>query len=284
LIFSAWGYGLSVAGPNDGMPFTVGWSHLLLAAGICIWALSRWRDKPTERQLVWFFGAAALLACVLMLEDSDLVWRIVKPLQFVQLPWRLLGMVAICEAVLLGALGRALAELPRWRSAAFALALALLIIPNLSHLHAGSTDEVDPVFWTPAELARTGFETTTLGETMPRWMTAAPPFDPQLAVAATGAAEIKTLEHTPFFWSGEVDAKTPSSIRMRIAYFPGWSVSLDGQPAEAGPSTPWGLLTFSVPRGTHRAEVRWGNTPSRLAGNAISLVSLAILLAGLRRR
>ena len=284
LIFSAWGYGLSVAGPNDGMPFTVGWSHLLLAAGICIWALSRWRDKPTERQLVWFFGAAALLACVLMLEDSDLVWRIVKPLQFVQLPWRLLGMVAICEAVLLGALGRALAELPRWRSAAFALALALLIIPNLSHLHAGSTDEVDPVFWTPAELARTGFETTTLGEMMPRWMTATPPFDPQVAVAATGAAEIKTLERTPFFWSGVVAAKTPSSIRMRIAYFPGWSVLLDGQPAEAGPSTPWGLLTFPVPRGTHRAEVRWGNTPSRLAGNAISLVSLAILLAGLRRR
>ena len=103
-------------------------------------------------------------------------------------------------------------------------------------------------------------------------------------VEYTGASEIKTLEHTPFFWSGVVDAKTPSSIRMRIAYFPGWSVLLDGQPAEAGPSTPWGLLTFPVPRGTHRAEVRWGNTPLRLAGNAISLVSLAILLAGLRRR
>jgi hypothetical protein len=33
--------------------------------------------------------------------------------------------------------------------------------------------------------------------------------------------------------------------------------------------------------GTHRIEVDWENTPPRIAGNAISLVSLALLLAGL---
>src|ERR1041384_3392094 len=31
LIYSPWGYGYSVAGPNDGMSFAAGWSHLLLA-------------------------------------------------------------------------------------------------------------------------------------------------------------------------------------------------------------------------------------------------------------
>ena len=283
LVYSAWGYGYSVAGPNDGMPFTVGWSHLLLVIGVCGWVLGRRQGKLDERRLICFFAAAAALLCILMLEDSDLVWQIVKPLQYVQLPWRMLGTVAVCEAVLMGALGGVLRKLPRWRGAAFAAALALLVIPNLSHLHAGSTNEVDPAFWTPAEIARTGFETTTLGELTPRWMTVTPAFDPRDAVVAAGAAQIKPLERTPFIWKGDVDAQAPSTIQMRIAYFPGWVVSLDGQQVPGEPSTPNGLLTFRVPPGTHRVEVRWENTPPRLAGNAISLLSLAILLAGLWR-
>jgi uncharacterized membrane protein len=284
LLYSAWGYGYSVAGPNDGMPLTVGWSHLLLAIATCVWVARRRENKSVERQLVWFFGAAAVLLCVLMLEDSDLVWQIVKPLQFVQLPWRLLATVAVCEAVLLGALGGALATLPRLKGAAFALAMALVVIPNLSHLHPGSTSEVDPAFWTPVELARTGFETTTLGELTPRWMKAAPGFDPRVAVVASGTAQIEPLESTPFLRSVKVNALTPATIQMRIAYFPGWSVLLDGRSVTAEPSAPSGLLTFRTPSGLHRVEVRWDNTPVRLAGDAISLTSLGILLAGLRRR
>jgi hypothetical protein len=78
-----------------------------------------------------------------------------------------------------------------------------------------------------------------------------------------------------------VIAQAPSTIQMRIAYFPGWTVHLDGQPVTATPSIPWGLLTFKTPVGTHRVEVDWENTPPRIAGNAISLASLAVLLAGL---
>ena len=281
LIYSPWGYGYSVQGPNDGMSLSAGWSHLLLAAVIGVWIWRRRESDPAERRLVTFFGLAGVLLCVLMTEDSDLVWQVVKPLQFVQLPWRLLSGVAICEAVLLGALGAAISRLPRWRCAALAAALMLLIVPNLSHLRAGSTDVVDPLFWTPAELARTGFETTTLGELTPRWMMTRPPYDQRNAAVAVGTAQLREAERTPFRWRGEVIAQAPSTIQMRIAYFPGWTVHLDGQPVTATPSIPWGLLTFKTPVGTHRVEVDWENTPPRIAGNAISLASLAVLLAGL---
>jgi uncharacterized membrane protein len=280
LIYSAWGYGYSVAGPNDGMSFSAGWSHLLLAAVIGVWIWRRREGDAAQRRLVAFFGVAGLLLCVLMTEDSDLVWQVVKPLQFVQLPWRLLSGVAICEAVLLGALGAAISRLPRWRCAAFTAALALLIVPNLPHLHAGSTDVVDALFWTPAELARTGFETTTLGELTPRWMMTRPPYDQRHAAVAVGTAQLRETERTPFRWRGEVIAQTPSTIQMRIAYFPGWTVRMDGQPLAARPSIPWGLLTFETPAGTHGVEVEWENTPPRIAGNAISLVALALLLMG----
>ena len=281
LIYSAWGYGYSVPGPNDGMSFSAGWSHLLLAAVIAVWIWRRRESDPAERRLVTFFGIAGLLLCVLMTEDSDLVWQAVRPLQFVQLPWRLLSGVAICEAILLGALGAAISRLPRWRCAAFTLALALLVAPNLSHLRAGSTDAVDPLFWTPAELARTGFETTTLGELTPRWMTTRPPYDKRNAVVVMGRAQLRETQRTPFHWRGEVTADAPSTIQMRIAYYPGWTVHVDGRQIAPEASVPWGLLTFHVMPGTHRIEVDWENTPPRIAGNAISLVSLALLLAGL---
>jgi len=37
---------------------------------------------------------------------------------------------------------------PRWRNPAFAVAMALLIVPNLSHLAARELRDVDPAFWT----------------------------------------------------------------------------------------------------------------------------------------
>src|SRR6185369_15485367 len=100
------------------------------------------------------------------------------------------------------------------------------------------------------------------------------------AVVAVGPAEIRETERTPFLWRGEINAQVPATIQMRIAYFPGWTVRLDGQRVEPKPSTPTGLLTFQAPPGTHRAEVRWENTAPRTVGNAISLASLVLLLAG----
>ena len=46
LFYSPWGYGLSVPGPNDGMSFSLGWSHLILVAVVWIW-ISRNATWPT---------------------------------------------------------------------------------------------------------------------------------------------------------------------------------------------------------------------------------------------
>ena len=97
LFYSPWGYGLSVPGPGDGMSFALGWSHLLLAIVVWIW-ISR-KPKLGDRRMFRFFGAAAVLLCILMLQDSLWFWQQLPLLQNVQLPWRLLGPVSICLAL-----------------------------------------------------------------------------------------------------------------------------------------------------------------------------------------
>ena len=279
LFYSPWGYGLSVPGPNDGMSFALGWSHLLLALVVWIWIART--PQPGDRRLWRFFGIAAVVLCILMLQDALWFWEQMPLLQNVQLPWRLLGPVAVCLALLVAPLGGLLSHAPRWRAAGMAAAMALLIVPNLSHLHSRQLVDVDLAFWTPQQLAMRGFETTTMAEVTPRWMTGLPAYTPAAATVLSGDAEIRRPARTPFAWSSPISAKVPSTIEMNTAWFPGWEVRVDGQPAPAGPGAPSGLIVFQVPAGEHLVDVRYGRTAAEKVAAGISLAALilAMLLA-----
>ncbi len=274
--YSTWGYGLSVPGPDDGMSFSLGWSHLLLAAAVWIW-ISR-TPALGDRRLFRFFGAATLLLCVLMLQDAKWFWEQAPILQNVQFPWRLLGPVAICMALVIAQLGRLLPAARRPRAACIAASLALLIVPNLSHLHSKQLVDVDLNFWTPEQLSLRGFETTTMAEVTPRWLPGLPAYTPAAATVLSGDAEIRQPGREPFFWSSPVNAKVPSTIEINTAWFPGWEVTIDGQPVPAGPGTPSGLITFQIPAGQHFVQVRYGRTASEKAAGVVSIAALIVAL------
>jgi hypothetical protein len=282
LFYSPWGYGLSVPGPNDGMSFALGWSHVLLALVVWIWIARH--PGLCDRRLLRFFGAAAVVLCVLMLQDALWFWEQVPLLQNVQLPWRLLGPVALCMALLIAPLGRLLPLAPCRRAAGMTAAMALLIVPNLSHLHSKQAVDVDLVFWTPEQLSVRGFETTTMAEVTPRWMVGLPAYTPVAATVVSGDAEIRQPSRTPFSWSSPVRAKVSSAIEMNTAWFPGWEVRVDGQPVPAGPGAS-GLITFQVPWGEHIVDVQYARTPVEKAAVGISLAALilALVLTASRR-
>jgi hypothetical protein len=77
-----------------------------------------------------------------------------------------------------------------------------------------------------------------------------------------------------------IELNSPASFRARYLafYYPGWRASVDGEPAEVTPTSPEGLVSFEVPAGRHTIAVRFGETPLRLAADAISLVSLLTLV------
>jgi hypothetical protein len=276
-----WGYGQSVPGPNDGMSFSLGWSHVLVAAAACAWIA--WRPKAGDRRLTQFFSTAALLLCVLMLEDARVLWDHAPLLPFVEFPWRLLGPAALCVAMLAAGLAPAIDSLRRWRGPAFAGILALLAIPNLAHLAPPRIAEIDLALWTPAQMAAGGFESTTKGEVTPRWMETIPPYNSRVGV--TPGADWRDVSRTPFSYTGEVTAQNPSRILMPLAWFPGWTVRLDGRTVEAGPAPGTGLIEFGVPPGSHSVQVAFGRSAARWWGEGISLLSLVgIACFALRRR
>jgi hypothetical protein len=263
------------------MSFALGWSHLLLALLAVGWISSRARSaaSASDRRLLWFFAVAAPILCALTLEDSHWFWEQLPILQDVQLPWRLLGPVAVCIAFLVAALAPSLERAPDWRRTGVLAAMVLLILPNLAHLHAGRTADVDLTFWTPQQLAQRGFETTTMAEVTPRWLSGLPSYRPFAVTVLSGDAEVASPGRSPFLWSSHVKANVASTLEMSTAWFPGWDVRVDGQSVAAGPGIPSGLLTFQVPPGEHAIRVSYGRTPLEKTALAISLASLILAIA-----
>jgi len=272
LFYSPWGYGPSTAGYSDGMSFALGGSHLLLA--FLAWLVGQRRDRP----LLGFFAGAAICLCFLMLPAAAWLWDHLPLLQYVCLPWRLLGPVAACLALLVASLGIFFSRLPRWRRTCFCGALALLIVPNLRHLKPKQFLNVDLALWTPAQIAARGTEARDDRVYEPRWMEVLPKYQPQRAAFVSGNGEVLPGERNPVRWSGSVQAQTPSVLEMSIVYFPGWQVWMDGQEIRVQRAPQTGLLRFAIPAGDHHVEVHFTRTAPRWIGEGISVLSLVLLL------
>jgi hypothetical protein len=145
---NTWGFGPSVPGDQDGMPFTLGWPQLIIAAIGAI-AIAR-SDSGRWKQWAAFFGVSAFVLCFLMTERAHELWDAVPQLNYVAVPWRLLASVAFCLALLASAIVLALPRLPeRWQRWTYAAAIASIVLIGLPRAQPQSYLILDPLQWTP---------------------------------------------------------------------------------------------------------------------------------------
>lgn len=276
LVDSPWGYGFSVPGDQDGMSFSLGWSHLLIAIVAAI-AIGKSR-KQLEKAWVWFFIGATAILSMMMLTDVQPIWDHVQLLQFLAFPWRLLGPASLALAALIAAFAAALAAFGRWRTAAFAGAMILLIAPNLSHFQPKQFRDIDEAFWSPQQIAERGIEVTSFAEYRPKAMDSVPPFNARAGAVVSGYGDVEQTAKSPEFWAGVIHAQTPATVELTLAYFPAWSLLVDDKPAAARAADRSGLLRFDVAPGEHRVSVRWTRTKPMWIGDLASLLALCVFI------
>jgi len=316
LFSRAWGFGTSVKGPDDTMPFQLGVAPLVLAGLAVLWPRAG-RAAPigagqdggdgqdaTPERLVAVFAGATIVAAVLMLEVSAPVWEALRLAAFAQFPWRLLTFPVLFLALLCGALVARLhpAEAPGEESADRSNLEALtLAVPVVAVLILGSYGYLAPQMMDPPEgpvslggLMR--FEQSANEMTgMTAWATAPQPpgWSPLADVFASGKevtekvareflppdAQVVTTRHTSVLDEVVVRAPTAFGLRFYTAYYPGWRASVDGVET---PLAIWGDLggmEVAVPAGEHQVVLRFGDTWPRQLGTALSVASL-VLVAG----
>jgi hypothetical protein len=292
---------------NDWPPKALG----LLPALIALLPLARW--SQLNRQTRW--RVALLLASTagfafLTLPASRPLWDRLPLLPYIQFPWRFLGPAAFSAAVLAGiAVSNAKSQISNLKSQNLqtSILIILLVLGSLGWFYPGhcappaDTSIAGMLAW---ERATDTLGTTAKGEYLPIWVHRMPQ-DPEMD-AASGAggaayaaggpivrlppeslpqgARVIRADYGPVDATIVVESPVPFRARYLAFYYPGWRVTIDGDPVSATPADPDGLLSFSVPAGTHTVRVRFGETPLRLAADAISVLSLAILIIQIANR
>ncbi|MBI4157476.1 hypothetical protein HY502_01370, partial [Candidatus Woesebacteria bacterium] len=92
LLFSRfWGYGPSVWGTDDGMPFQIGHLHWILSLVLIFLLIYRYiKTKKVDNLLVvtGFFLVVGWFAAFMAHSRATPIWQTLPPLKFVQFPWR----------------------------------------------------------------------------------------------------------------------------------------------------------------------------------------------------
>jgi hypothetical protein len=262
------------------------WQALVLAGATV--RLFLWRGRLRFRLAV--FAGIAVCLLLLQLQASLFLWTAVPLTQYIQFPWRLLGIVAFCIAILAGSLftWRPLTGSAGWL-AIFAVAgimlwagtarLAPQFRPDWGQIAEtqisldGLFDRGRSYFTVFSDFLPSAVKVNTTDLPMPRapGEAVAPPmtYVPDITVTRDGPARLDLKVH----------AEQPFTLRLHRFFFPGWQVYADGKTVPTGPSGDLGLVTAGMPAGDYAAAIRFEETPVRRAADIISVVCLAIWLA-----
>jgi hypothetical protein len=98
------------------------------------------------------------------------------------------------------------------------------------------------------------------------------------AAIIAGPGTVETLHRGGASSRVNVVAAEPVTLQFYTYDYPGWQVTLAGQPLPHRPEPPFGLITVDLPAGEHIVQLRMGSTPPRTIGTIISTLALLSLL------
>ena len=297
LIRSPWDYGFDLKGTvSDQMSFQIGLAHLLivfLSTLLIIYSLFLKREKPRRESLEIIFPLFFLLVfviLVLLMIQTNLtlvIWHNLKILQIIDLPWRLLGIVALSTAFLAAFVAKKLKP-----GLLFLLLVSAVLTANRNHLRINQTIIKDDSY----------FETytgtaTQYNEFTPIWrQSTREPVGFSLntkAEISSGEGNINDAFSKSNHLKFDVAITSPrAQLTINKFYFPKTQVTVDGKnlsqqeiiitnttntrlDIERDTS---GLVALNLEKGNHTVEFRYKETPLRVFANFLSLISLLLAL------
>ena len=258
---------------------------LLLIAGIFATALVVWRksrnidaggDRPKALQAMLALG---VVASVMMVHVTNILWMLLPKVRFVQFPWRLMMVLAVIFALFAASAAQ--------RSLAFAwiiLALALSVTGAYLVKHTWwDTEDVNTV--KEAVDSKAGLEGTDEYDPLGDDHTDVPQKQPEAKVMVEKVES--ALARKPVFrilrWTAEdrivvVKSAAPATIRLRLLHYPAWLITINGTPSPSHRTVSYDAVVVVVPAGESRIEAHFTRTGDRAIGGAMSLLSSFTIL------
>jgi uncharacterized membrane protein len=237
-----------------------------------------WRSRQAVRGGLI---AAGLIAVVLQLGVSGVIWRLLPGMELLQFPWRFQALLTLV-ACLLFAVAAARSRWPALLLFGLASTAAVLFAVLLWR---GIAYDV-----TAAAVAEADIGGLVFKEHMPRgvenWQRFEElPLAGAARVVTTSAASVEVGEWSSHRRRVGINAAQPTQVALRTFHYPGWAARLDGVPVDIEVLPPLHTLGVKVPAGEHVLEVEFAPTPVRVLGSVVSVLAAGFLaLANLRRQ
>lgn len=268
---------------------------LLTAAAIAMAAHHSSPSSPKEREarppttLLFLLATFTIVITFLLTSISNPVWQHLPELLFLQFPWRLLTILA---AILGLAIALALASFKIKTIPAIAFSLTLTAVlafsgfhlfrqycpPDktvtgiLARFHANSgtapSEEYTPIAASNQSLSHTN---------PPYWL-----LPDQLATVNTDAPANSTPGPAPA--SLTLNLPKPQILVLNLRNYPNWRITLNQTTLTTRLHRSDGLITLTIPAGLNHITVTYDHTFDQIIGNALTILSLALLLLVLRHK
>jgi hypothetical protein len=260
-----------------------------ICAALAAWrAIYRGKTGNLKSNHFVLLAVLALSAIVLMFPVSNILWRFLPELRFVQFPWRWMSMIALCAMIFTVAAAR---ESLRW---AWLFLASLTIVASAHYLvkHAWWDTEDMPTlqaaikdgigFEGADEYDPAGDDHVDLPQRQPR---------ARILSRDSGALTQNAPEVIVEKWNSEhravrVVSKNPANVALRLLDYPAWRVTVNGAAVTARHLEGTAEMIVPVPAGESELRIDFKRTMDRTLGGWISTASLITSLSILfyRRR
>ena len=242
-----------------------------------IWFSLLGREKrgtaATDKSPWMLLSAWGAVSTVLLLSVSNLLWRYLPKLQFVQLPFRWLLCMNAALAMLLSMAAQ------RWTTRALVCAVLLGAV-----ILAGY--RIQPPWWETADDIREmshaiadgrGYEGTD--EYVPA---GADPYELNQSLSRVSDNKGAPVANQMLAWGQTekhftVHAGAAQNLTVRLFDYPAWQVVVNGKLSETGTTDVTRLIVIPIAAGNSDVHIYFRRTIDRFVGNIVSLISLAVI-------
>ena len=234
--------------------------------------------SSSHNKLNCFLLWVLFITLFLLFGVSDFIWKHIPLFSYIQFPTRWLNISSFAASILLASFmnNNNIQALPsaKHRTLGIVTLLLMFIIIDYNYITKAkffpetSLIPVRSVNWTDEHLPiKAVISNINKHELIS-----------DNAITTKGNGQFKTVVYKSSFRDVNVFAYEPLMLRFKSFNFPGWTAYVDGKYSTIATENSTGAILVYVPKGEHRIQVILEDTPVRLCGKIISIVSMIFLI------
>jgi uncharacterized membrane protein len=287
---SPWGYGGSVKGCVDGLSFMIGKYHIFFAGLLFVFALTAlifkkyFSDFSREKLVILILAFCGFLISIFFtLQISQPIWELVRPMAYLQYPWRFLLMIVFFASFMSGALFWLMEKLVKKKLVITVILIFLscfLVLVSIKFFVPQKYLQVNSDYYTN-QLALEWRTSKISDEYLPKNFQR-PANSNQVASFAklnSKKLTVQLVNDKTQAITLKTNASEKENVTLPLAYFPSWQGYIDNKQVLVKDNQ--GKIAVNIPQGQHQLKLIFQQTQVELLADLISLVGVLALFAGI---